>query len=244
MTPRISFLRESGRMQQAVGLDRLAQPGLVRREAEEEVLLLGPLARPLVVGADVVRLAQLLLVLEALAARAVPAAVLPEVDRVPAVGRLRLAQEGPQLQDAPAMDVLGRPDEAVVADVVTVPQRAERRGDDVAVLLLGDAALARDPLDVLPVLVGAGQEEDVLPPETPRAGEGVGRDRGVGVADVRHVVDVVDRRRDDRNALRCAHRLPGLPARHAARAAASISFTATPLSAAARWQSSNSGHAL
>ena len=194
---------------QPVGLDRLAQPGLVRREAEEEVLLLGPLAGPLVVGADVVRLAQLLLVLEALAARAVPAAVLPEVDRVPAVGRLRLAQARPQLQDAPAVDVLGGPDEAVVADVVPVPQRAERRRDDVAVLLLGDAPLARDPLDVLPVLVGAGQEEDVLPPEAPRARQRVGGDRRVGVADVRHVVDVVDRRRDDRNALGGAHRLPG-----------------------------------
>ena len=250
MTPRISFLRDSGPDQQAVGLDRLAQPRLVRREPEEEVLLLGPLARPLVVGADVARLAQLVLVLEALAARAVPARVAAEVDGLAAVGRRRPAQPLPQLQHAAAVQVVGRADEAVVADVVALPERLEPRRDAVAVLLLGDALLPGDALDVLPVLVRARQEEHVLPGQPARAGERVRGDRGVRVADVRHVVHVVDRRRDDRRALAFAHFVPVVPElavapeRQAARAAARTSLIATPFSPAARWQSSNSGQAL
>ena len=48
-------------------------------------------------------------------------------------------------------------------------------------------------LDRLAVLVGAGEEEDVLPPLAHVAREHVGRDRRVGVAEVRLGVDVVDR---------------------------------------------------
>ena len=228
----------------AVALDLVLEPRLVGREPEEEVLLLGPLAGQLVVGADVPRLAQLLLVLEALAARAVPPGVAAPVDRVAAVGRLRDAQHLPQLQDAAAVNVLGRADEAVEADVVPPPQRAELGRDAVAVLLLGDPLLARDPLDVLPVLVGPRQEEHVAAGEALGPRERVGGDRRVRVADVRNVVDVVDRGRDEERALRGGHLLFVSAARQAARAAASTSFTAAPWAAAARSQSPNSGHAL
>src|SRR6185503_2897515 len=207
-------------------LDALAQPALVGRQAEEEVLLLEPLARPLVVGAEVAGLAQLLLVLVALAARAVPAGVGAAVDGVLPVGRLRRAQLLPQLQHAAPVDLVGRADEAVVADVVAGPELAELGGDLVAVLLLADPALAGDALDVLAVLVGAGQHERVVAGEPARARERVERDRRVGVAHVGHVVDVVDRRRRVERALRGGH----FPAceRQADRAAARTSFTATP----------------
>src|SRR5207245_1938004 len=115
--------------------DLLAQPAFVGRKAEEEVLLLGPLARPLVDGAQVARLLQLVLVLERLAPRAVPAGVGPLVDRGAAVGALRLHQTAPQLEDAPDVQVLGRADEAVVADVEPVPELPEDGRDLVAVLL-------------------------------------------------------------------------------------------------------------
>ena len=46
------------------------------------------------------------------------------------------------------------------------------------------------------MLVGAGEEEDVVAEQAVPAGERVGDDRRVGVPDVGHVVDVVDRRRD------------------------------------------------
>ncbi len=48
-------------------------------------------------------------------------------------------------------------------------------------------------LDLLTVLVGAGQKIDLLAPEPLIAGEGVGHHRRVDVADVGHVVDIVDR---------------------------------------------------
>ena len=64
------------------------------------------------------------------------------------------------------------------------------------------SSLRRDALalgrlrDRLAVLVGAGQEEDVLAALAHVAGEDVGRDRRVRVPEVRLGVDVVDRRRD------------------------------------------------
>ena len=50
--------------------------------------------------------------------------------------------------------------------------------------------------DRLAVLVGAGEEEDVLAALAHVAGEDVGGDRRVGVAEVGLGVDVVDRRGD------------------------------------------------
>ena len=58
--------------------------------------------------------------------------------------------------------LVGRADEAVVADVERSQSARNSRGDLVAVLLLGDALLARDALDVLAVLVGAGEQEGVV----------------------------------------------------------------------------------
>src|SRR3990170_7325794 len=95
----------------------------------------------------------------------------------------------------------------------------------------------------LPIF-GAGEEERVVAGEPTRPRERVGRDRGVGVPDVRDVVHVVDRRREIERALRGGHAGFPDPERQAARASARTSFTATPASAARRWQSSNSGHAL
>ena len=51
------------------------------------------------------------------------------------------------------------------------------------------------PLHLEAVLVGAGEEEGVVAEQPVPPGQGVGGDRRVGVADVGHVVDVVDRRR-------------------------------------------------
>ena len=66
----------------------------------------------------------------------------------------------------------------------------------------GDAALGGRLLDLLAVLVRSGQEEDLAAGHPVVAGQGVGDDRRVGVADVGHVVDVVDRRRDVKRRLR------------------------------------------
>jgi hypothetical protein len=92
------------------------------------------------------------------------------------------------------VDLVGGADVAVVADVQGAPKRPENAGDLIAVFLLVHAFLTRDPLDVLAVLVGAGEEEDIVPRESARAGQGIARDRAIGVTRVGHVVHVVDRR--------------------------------------------------
>ena len=56
-----------------------------------------------------------------------------------------------------------------------------------------DAVGLGGPGDLEAVLVGAGEEEDVVADQAVPAGQGVGGDRRVGVPDVGHVVHVVDR---------------------------------------------------
>ena len=63
-------------------------------------------------------------------------------------------------------------------------------------LLRRDALALGGERDRLAVLVGAGEEEDVLAALALVAGEDVGADRRVRVAEVRRRVDVVDRRGD------------------------------------------------
>jgi hypothetical protein len=59
-----------------------------------------------------------------------------------------------------------------------------------------NAGFGRSLLNLLAVLVKSSEEENVSSPEAPVTGEDVGRYGGVGVADVRHVVHVIDRRCD------------------------------------------------
>ncbi len=84
--------------------------------------------------------------------------------------------------------------EAVVPDVERAPQFLEDRGDLIAVRLLVHAFFPGDAFDVLTVLVGAGKEEHIVAVEAAGPGEGIGRDRAIGVAGVGHVVHVIDRR--------------------------------------------------
>ncbi len=72
-------------------------------------------------------------------------------------------------------------------------ERPEALGVAVGQLLRLDAERVRRIRDGLAVLVGAGQEEHVLPALAVVAGHHVGRDRRVRVAEVRRRVDVVDR---------------------------------------------------
>src|SRR4029453_18589623 len=72
------------------------------------------------------------------------------------------------------------------------PGLAEALGGAVGPLLRGDPVGLGRPLNLEPVLVGAGEEEGVVAQEPVPAGQRVGDDRGVGVADVGGVVHVVD----------------------------------------------------
>ncbi len=76
-------------------------------------------------------------------------------------------------------------------------QRLEARGVAVGQLLRLDPLRVRGVGDRLAVLVGAGQEEDVLPALAHVPRDHVGSDLLVGVAEVRLAVDVSDRRGDE-----------------------------------------------
>ncbi len=93
------------------------------------------------------------------------------------------------------MVVVGGADEAVVGDVHELPQVEDAAGagdDAVYELLGGDAGGFGLFFDLLAVLVGAGEEHDVIACQPLVAGDGVGGDGAVGVADVELVGGVVD----------------------------------------------------
>ena len=133
---------------------------------------------------------ELVLLVVELAAHAVEALVGVELDVAVVVDPLE------ELLHRPLVAGLGGADEVVVGDVEVVPRGAEQRAVAVGPLLRGDAVRLGGPLDLEPVLVGAGEEHDVVAPEPPPPGQDVGRDRRVRVPDVGRVVHVVDRRRD------------------------------------------------
>ena len=91
---------------------------------------------------------------------------------------------------------VGRADEEVVREVEPLGHLLEV--DDVAVgqLAWRDALALGDLGDRLAVLVGAGEEEDLLAALAHVARDDVGGDRRVRVAEVGLGVDVVDRGRD------------------------------------------------
>ncbi|MNL67288.1 hypothetical protein D3C87_1918550 [compost metagenome] len=87
-------------------------------------------------------------------------------------------------------------DEAVVGDAEGFPDFLGLGGDVVHEGLGRDAGGVRGLLDLVAVLVEAGQEEDLLAAQPVVAREGIGGDLLVGMADVGRRVAVVDGRGD------------------------------------------------
>src|SRR5664279_3725526 len=165
-------------------LEELEESGSVLRQAEEDVLLALPLGLEAVDRA--VPQGEILLRIERLAVRAVPALVPRRVEVA------RRVDAPDNLLDARPVARLGRADEVVVRDAELFPEVPECRRMAVRDDDRSDAFLFRDPLDVLPVLVRAGQEAHVLPLLAEVTRERVRDDRRVEVPDVRPVVDVID----------------------------------------------------
>jgi hypothetical protein len=97
------------------------------------------------------------------------------------------------------MVVVGGADEAVVGDVHQPPQIPDAPlpvHDSVHEFLGGDAGLPGLVLDLLAVLVSAGEEHDVIAAKALVAGKGVGGHSAVGVADVQLIRWIVDGRGD------------------------------------------------
>ena len=171
-----------------MGQIELTQPVLVARQQEEVVLFFEPHRLGAVHRA--VTVDEVALVVEALAGRTVEAAV----------GALLDVAGGPQLLDEALHEGLvlgvGRADEEVVAGVHPQGHLAELRGEGVDVLTRREPARLGRLGDLVAVLVGAGQKEDVVAEPAVVTREDVGGDRRVGVTQVRLGVDVVDRRGD------------------------------------------------
>ena len=92
--------------------------------------------------------------------------------------------------------IVGRADEAVIGNVHQLPEveHALRAGDDVIdELLRRDAGGLRLFLDLLAVLVGAGQEHDVAALHPLEACQCVAGHGGVAVADVQLVAGIINR---------------------------------------------------
>ena len=174
-------------------LEVLDQPLLVLRHLEEVVLLLDEGERRLMVRTLAVD--DLLLGVEALAAVAVPAAVLAEVDLARVV---ELLENG--LHDD-SVARLGRADEVVVGDAEALPGLSERQGVGVGVRLGRHAGRGGRLGHLVAVLVGAGQEIDAVTAQATVAAHGVGHDGRTRVPQMRPRVDIVDRRRQVESAV-------------------------------------------
>ena len=176
----------------ALGLDEL---GVLLVELEQTVgvlagleevgLLVGLVDLAAALGALAVH--QLAVGPEALAGLAVVADVLALVDVA------LLVQLGENLLAGLHVVVVGGADEAVVADVHQLPQVLDGGDDLIDVLLRSHAGVGGLVLNLLAVLVGAGQEHDVAALHPLEACQRVAGHGGVAVADVQLVAGVIDR---------------------------------------------------
>ena len=184
-----------------VVLVMLEQPVLPGRQPEEIGRLLDPLdlrAR----GRDLLavgRIGQLGLGIEGLVAHRVPTGVAARIDLA------RLHEPVPQYLAGALMARLGGADEIVVGEVEHAGQLAEVLRYLVGEGLRLHAGIERRLLDLLAVLVGAGQELYVIAVKTHEARQRIASQRRIRVADVRQVIDVIDRRRDVVRALGSGH---------------------------------------
>ncbi len=134
--------------------------------------------------------------MEILVRNAVPAFVFALVDVAP----IEKLEE--KLLNSRFVKVHGRPDEEIRLAGEVFGQVDEADDD-----LIGpgpgiDAVLDGCFLHFLAVLVRAGEKKDLPAAHLHEAGQGVGDDGRVGVADMGNAVDVVDRRRDVERGIR------------------------------------------
>ena len=88
------------------------------------------------------------------------------------------------------MPLLGSVDEVVVRAIHPLHHRLEARHVAIEQLSRCQPLVGRGLLDLLAVLVGTGQEIDVVAIEPHKAGDGIGGDGFIGVADMRWAVRI------------------------------------------------------
>ncbi len=172
---------------------------LIFGEPEEVALLLHPFHRGPGGRAAHLVLADggLALGVVGLVAHRVPAGIFRQVD---VAGLLHAL---PDRRRGAVMARLGGAYEVVVGAVEPLHHGPEKLHVAIGELPRSEALAARGLQHLDAVLVGAGEEIDVVPVEPHEACDGVGRDRLVGVPDMRRPVRVGDRRRDVEAGLVC-----------------------------------------
>jgi len=103
-------------------------------------------------------------------------------------------QQREELRDSALVARLGGADKVVVGEAHAVPQSAELRRDLIGKLLRAAIRLLGRALNLLPVLVGSGEEKSILAQAAFAPRDHIRNHRGIGCSDVRAGVDVVDRR--------------------------------------------------
>ena len=168
-----------------VALQVLDQPRLILLHAKEVVGLAAPFRRGGVLRQLAVH--QLLVGDEPLLTHRIEPLVLGRIDVTGVVEALQ------HLPHHLGMARFGGADKVVVGDVEPLPRAAKALADAVGERLRVGAGRGRGLIHLLAVLVGAGQKVGAVAVEPMPARQEVGDDGGVGVAEVRFGVDVVDR---------------------------------------------------
>ncbi|MPN37373.1 hypothetical protein SDC9_184890 [bioreactor metagenome] len=91
------------------------------------------------------------------------------------------------------MRFVGGADEFIVGDAEPFPELLKAHHGFIAVALAVHAVFFGGALHLLAVLVGAGQEKGRIARSTMKARQHVAQHRGIGVADMRLVVDIINR---------------------------------------------------
>ena len=86
-----------------------------------------------------------------------------------------------------------RPDEGVIRDIQLLPESLKLRGQLVAVDLWIDAGFGGRLLHFLTMFIEAGEKKYLAPAQAPVARQHVCRYGGVGMTDMRDIVDIVNR---------------------------------------------------
>ena len=89
-----------------------------------------------------------------------------------------------------------RSDEGIVRNVEPFPEGLKLWGQLVAVSLRADAGFGRSLLNFLSMFIEPGQKENLASAQAPVASQNIGGHGRIGVADMRHVVHVINRGRD------------------------------------------------
>ena len=169
------LLLASGRQDETRPLDQGLYLGLIAGEPEEEIDLVAPF-QGFAVNAAFRVLAARGVVLELLTGDAIPALLAP-------LHHIAIClHPGKELPHQLLMLGAGGADEAVVTDLPAAPEIAVAGADGIAVGLGTEPGGFSGALDLLAVLIAAGDEHNLLPSQALKASDRIARQRGVRAA--------------------------------------------------------------